>query len=202
MSDQAVTVASERRAAPVALRLILWLALLLAPAAFAEELRPYAFEVKGGEVSLQQGVYTLDARIDFRISPAARDALQSGVPLTFSLDIEVERKRAWWLNSEVASLTQRYRVRYHALSDRYVLTNLNSGESRNFASESSLFAALGLVENLPVIDQRLLQEGAEYEVWLRARLDIDELPAPLKTVAYMSPQWRLESEWYQWPLKD
>jgi len=161
-------------------------------------MRAHNFQVQGGEVVLSDGVYLLNARIDFRLSDEASDALDNGVPLTFVLQIEVERDRGWWFSDSVASLSQRYRVRYHALSKRYVVSNLNSGDTRSFTSHQAALDALGSVERLPLIDRRLLQSGADYEVWLRARLDIDELPAPLKTVAYMSPQWRLVSEWHVW----
>jgi hypothetical protein len=174
--------------------------LLFAAAVRAEEIRAHAFVVEGGEVALRDGVYVLDAHIDFQLSAPARQALESGVPLTFELQIELERPR-WWLDESVANLTQRYRLRYHALSERYVLTNVNSGETRSFFGAQASLAALGRIQSLPLIDRRLLIPGASYEVWLRAELDIDELPAPLKTVAYMSPDWRLLSAWKVWQFR-
>ena len=167
----------------------------------AQALDPHAFEIRGGEVTLNNGVYQLDADIDFELSPAARDALESGVPLAFELQIELTRPRRLWLDETVAKLTQRYRIRYHALSDRYVLTDLNSGASRSFSTRGSVLAALGTARSLPVIDQRQLKQGEEYELWLRAGLDVDDLPPPLKTGAYLSPQWRLLSEWHMWRFR-
>lgn len=163
-------------------------------------MRAHAFVVESGQIALRDGVYVLDANIDFHLSTPARQALESGVPLTFELQILLERPR-WWLDEDVASLTQRYRLRYHALSERYVLTNVNSGETRSFLGAQSSLTALGRIESLPLIDRRLLIPGASYEVWLRAELDIDELPAPLKTVAYMSPDWRLLSTWKVWQFR-
>jgi hypothetical protein len=182
----------------VQLLCILVIALVMAGAASAQSLDPHAFEVRSGEIVLRDGVYYLDAAIDFQLSAAARDALESGVPLTFQLNIEVIRPRTFWLDENVASLVQRYRVRYHALSQRYVLTNLNTGDSSSFGTRSGVMRALGEIRSLPVIDRRLLLRGREYQLWLRAGLDVDELPAPLKTAAYLSPQWRLLSEWHKW----
>ena len=180
------------------LTILLAASLLLGGVARAQSPGSHVFIVERGGVSLQEGVYLLEASIDFQLSDAARRALDSGVPLTFELEIELERPRTWWLDTAIASLTQRYRLRYHALSERYVLTNLNSGESRSFVGERAALRALGEVRDLPLIDRHLLEPATTYEVWLRAQLDIDELPAPLKTVAYMSPEWRLVSEWKVW----
>jgi hypothetical protein len=178
------------------------LVLLWGPGAVsAQPLEAHAFEIRGGEVVLSDGLYQLDADIDFELSPAARDALDSGVPLAFELRIELIRPRWLWLDETVTKLTQRYRVRYHALSDRYVLTNLNTGESRNFSTRASVLRALGTIRALPVIDQRQLRPGEEYQLWLRAGLDVDDLPPPLKTGAYLSPQWRLLSEWHMWRFR-
>lgn len=176
---------------------LLW----LAPPAAAQPLEQHAFVVRGGEVALHDGVYRLDADIDFHLSPAAEDALESGVPLIFELRIELVRPRRFWLDENVAYLTQRYRIRFHALSQRYVLTNLNTSESQNFSSRHSALDALGAVRSLPVIDRRLLRPGEDYELWLRAGLDVDDLPPPLRTGAYLSPQWRLLSEWHVWRFR-
>ena len=100
----------------------------------------------------------------------------------------------------MATLSRRYRLRFHALSERYVLTDVDSGEARNFLSESSALYALGEVRELPLVAREALQPNAHYEVWVKAELDIDALPAPLKTAAYLSPQWRLLSEWTVWPF--
>lgn len=156
--------------------------------------------VRDGDVRLVDGVYVLDAQIEYRLSGAAEEALDSGVPLVILLEIEVERTRWWWWNAEVARLEQRYRLRYHALAERYVLTALNSGESRSFRNLHVLLEELGTVEGLPVIDAGLLDDDENYRVRLRAGVDLDALPLPLRTVAYISPAWSLTSEWRSWSL--
>ncbi len=157
--------------------------------------------IRGGQISLHDEVYYLSAQIDYRLSSAAREGMHSGLPLTFELQIELERPRAWWWNKSVASLSQRYRLRYHDLTGRYILTNLNSGESSSYGHESSVVNALGRVESLPLIDRRLLSEDTLYLVRLRARLDLSSLPQPLRTLAAASRQWRLSSDWVQWWLQ-
>ncbi|RFA24761.1 hypothetical protein CAI21_20365 [Alkalilimnicola ehrlichii] len=159
------------------------------------------FRVLDGDISLIDDVYYLNTRVDYQLSDAAREAMHSGLPLTFELQIEVERPRPWIWNQSVASLSQRYRLRYHDLSGRYILTNLNSGESRSFAFESAVLQAVGTVDALPLIDRRLLDEGEVYEVRVRARLDVNGLPQPLRAIAMVSRQWRLASEWVSWRLQ-
>jgi hypothetical protein len=45
-----------------------------------------------------------------------------------------------------------------------------------------------------------VDSGEEYEVLIHAELDIEALPSPLRPLAYITPAWRLNSDWYSWSL--
>lgn len=160
------------------------------------------FRIRSGAISLHEGVYYLDADVEYQLSQAAQEALNNGVPLYVELEINVIRPHwwSWWWDDVVAELTQRYRLQYHALSQRYVLTAINSGESRSFRLLRAMLAELGKIQELPVIDAELLQPAQQYLVRAQARLDLDALPRPLRTIVYLSPEWHLVSDWHQWQL--
>jgi hypothetical protein len=44
------------------------------------------------------------------------------------------------------------------------------------------------------------EAGGPFEIQVKASLDIDELPLPLKPEAYLFPSWKLSSGWTKWPL--
>lgn len=159
------------------------------------------FTIRSVETSLADKVFTLSAQIEYNFSDAAIDALENGVPLIILIDIEVERERNWWLNEEIAELQQGYLLLYHALTERYILNNLNSGAQQNYESLRAAVSALGRLEALPILDANLAAKGKRYQVRLRTYLDLESLPAPMRPVAYISSQWRLESDWYEWPLQ-
>ncbi len=153
--------------------------------------------VEAPRTEIVDGVLTLSARVRYHLSDEVLEALNSGVPLFFVLDIEVERVRRWWPDATIASLQQRYLLLYHALSEKYVVHNLNSGVQGNYGSLTTALWSMGRVEDLPLIDRGLLDAGAEYTVRLRATLDLDALPAPIQPLAHLSSDWRLESPWYE-----
>lgn len=168
--------------------------LLLQPAAADDEV---GFTVNDADTELRDQVYLLDADLDLRFSEETLEALDSGVPLTVSLDISVQQRRSWyWFDSELAALEQRYRLHYYPLSGQYLVRNVNSGALYAYPTLSSALAGLGRVRDLPLIDQNLIEPDADYQVELRARLDIESLPAPLRPLAYVTPSWRLSSDWY------
>ena len=146
-------------------------------------------------------MHLLDADIDYAFSDEALEALANGIPLTIRLDIEVQRKRAWYLpDADIASLEQRYQLLFHALSDRYMVINLNSGTFYAYPTRASAISALGTLRDFPLLDDKLIEKGEHYRVQMRAELDIEALPSPLRPVAYLTPAWRLKSEWYAWSL--
>ncbi len=157
------------------------------------------FHVQKAQVRLEDGVYLLDALINFGFSDESIEAMENGVSLTVLLDIEVLKKNPLWDNT-VLEHQSRFRIGVHALSKRYVVRELETGETRTFRAVDEMAAALGMITDLPLFDENLLDAESSYSARVRARLDIEALPSPLRPLAYISPEWRLGGDWYEWPL--
>lgn len=158
------------------------------------------FEVRSAESRLHQGVWFATALIDFRLSEDALAALDNGVILTFELQIRLDRVRRFWIDRETAVLEQSFELSYQPLSERYVVRNLNSGEQDSFATLFSALNSMGRIVDLPIIDASLLDAEEQYEIAIRAVLDQNTLPGPLRLLAFWSSGFRLESDWYVWML--
>jgi hypothetical protein len=170
------------------------------PPAIAQE-DPGQFEVRSANVQLDDGVYYLNAWIEYRLSYEARDALRSGVPLRLRLDVQLLANRRFWFDAEDAELRQLYQLEYHALSERYIVENLNSGDVASFGSLFAALDFLGRVEHLPVIDAALLDRDREYDIRMRAALDVEKLPGPLRLLAFWRRDYSLASDWFKWRLQ-
>lgn len=168
----------------------------------AQESDPGRFEIRSAEVVLDAGVYFLDAWMELRLPPEAREALRSGVPLTIRLDVELTYDRRWWADASVAGLRQRYQVDYHALTERYVVTNLNSRDRTSFPTLFAALNDLGRIERLPLIDAALLEPRRRYDVRLRVVLDTERYPGPLRLLAFWRKDFSIASDWYEWRLDD
>lgn len=186
----------RRRAAALAL-------VSLAPAgpAGAQE-DPGRVDVRSASVTLASGVYYLDAWMEYRLSSDARQALDAGVPLTFRLDVEFVRPRWYWTDENVGRLTQTYQLRYHALSERYIVLNINSDDSNTFATLFSALNFLGRIAELPLIDAALLNPERVYDIRMRTVLRVEAIPDPLGFLAFWRRDGSLRSEWYRWRMRD
>lgn len=160
-----------------------------------------SFEVRSASMLLVDGVFHLDARLQLVLSDEALDALDSGVPLTIELDIEFIRSRRFVLDTTDAALEYHYQLEYHPLTQRYIVRSLNSGHQDSFATLYSALNNLGRIQDLPIIDNSVLEADGDYRVRLRAGLALHQYSAPLRLLFFWRDQWQLESEWFEWLLE-
>jgi Domain of unknown function (DUF4390) len=158
----------------------------------------YRMEVRAAYVEPSDSVYLLNLTIDFELPEGARAAIREGVPLTLDLDIAVERRRRFWLDETVATLQQHYELVFHALSERYLVRNLNSGEQSSFTTLESALDFLRVIDDLPILDGALLEPDLRHEISVRASLDVRTMPDTLRFVLFWTDDWRQRSEWYTW----
>jgi hypothetical protein len=200
MSATVINSKSVTRRAAIAL--VAMLAVLTGAVVVAQDnvVREGYFEVRSASSSLIDGVHLLDARLQLVLSSEALEALNSGVPLTIELQLQVIRVRRLYMDALDAELSVRFELEYRPLSQRYIVRNLNSGDQDSFATLYSALNNLGRVENLPVIDDALLASGKSYRVRVRAMLQTQQYSAPLRLLFFWRSQWQLQSEWFEWML--
>lgn len=170
--------------------------LALAPALAQKD----RFDIRSGFVEPVEGVWHLGATLDLSLSDAAREALAESIPLELRLDIVLTGERRFLPGETVAELEQRWRLAWDALSERYVVTHVNSGAQANFGSVEQALESLSRVRGLPLIDAALLEDGRRYEVSLRATMEIRGVPTAVRILLFWR-EWSRSTEWYTWSLR-
>ncbi|NQY27729.1 MAG: DUF4390 domain-containing protein [Piscirickettsiaceae bacterium] len=182
-------------------RLLLFsLLLLLSSAGYAAN-----FKVQSAQIEKIGNGYTLNAKIKYLLTPRVNEALSNGVPITFKQDIELIHSipilgRFWQWQDVIWSITLRYELRYHALSEQYVMQVLDTGHQRNFPSLESALTALGTINSLSLPPKHLTDiDGLILQI--RSGLDLHALPTPMRPGALISTKWQLTSPWKAalWP---
>lgn len=190
------------RATPHGVLVALCVLLACLPAARAQEAIEDGgrFEVRSAFLEPADGVYQLNATLDLSLSRSAIQALREGVPVSLELDIAVERRRRWLPDEGIAFLVQRWQIQYHALSERYLVNNLNSGQQTSYSSLAAALAALSRVHGLPVLDEPLLEKSQRYEVSMRVVAAVEGgLPDAVRIMMFWV-DWKRATEWYTWTL--
>jgi len=160
------------------------------------------FVINSAELVLADKVYQLNARVEFDFSKDVLNAIENGVPVIIEMDIEFLKPRSYIWDEELASLEQRYQLQYHALTEQYIVRNLNSGAQYTFFSLTAALQKIGIIDHLPLIDEKLLsgKDNKKYYARIRTQLSFDNLPVPLKLNALISRSWWLSSDWVELDL--
>ena len=196
MSNSNHTPGREWRRAPARRRvwLFCFLATLIVPAVQAAT----RVEVRNASIALDDGVYELDARLDLTVPGGARRAIDAGLTLRLNYQIEIGRARRYLPDPEVASIVQSFELSYHALSQRYLVRNLNTGEQFDHGALDGALERVAEVRGLPLIDSSLLEPGPTYEFRVRAEIDMRTAPDALNWLLFWTDDWSAISEWYVW----
>lgn len=154
----------------------------------------YGFTIKNVSVSRNYQSLNVGLRQELELSQQAREALEHGVTLTISLDMELRNDN----NMIVAKRdSRRFYLRYLPLSERYQVSEEETGDLQAFSRLRHLLAAFNYLN--VQLNTGPLPTG-NYELRTRVRLDESRLPAPMQLPAWLSPQWQHDSEWSVWPF--
>jgi hypothetical protein len=158
-------------------------------------------EVRSASLGLDQDVYDLDARLEVRVQDDVREAIEAGLAMRLDYEIELARVRNYLPDATIASLVQSYELSYHALSQRYLVRNLNSGEQDDFGTLQAALDRLSEIRGLPVIDATLVDPSLPYEARVRAVVDLNSGSDALSWILFWTDDWSATSEWFEWPLR-
>ena len=156
------------------------------------------FTMREGRVYAQQGSLHLRNRLDIRLPDAVLEALNSGVPLVFNVDLHLMEQRDWMWDRTLADYSRAYRLHFHTLSRSYLLTQLDTGQRTIHHILGGALARMSHHQALVLAALADLSPERSYQVRLRIHLEESELPAPLQAPARFSAAWNLDSGWYRW----
>jgi len=158
------------------------------------------FDVRTANMRLADGFWRLTARIDYRLTDKALAALDSGVALTFSVEVSASRVRNWWTDPEVLDVKRDWKLTYEPLTKRYLVKYPDDREETSHATLFGALNAMGRIQDLPIADASVMKEDETYDVSVRAVLDQRTLPGPLQVLAFWNGGFSLESDWYEWTM--
>jgi hypothetical protein len=142
--------------------------------------------------SVEEGL-ALDADFAFELTPRLIDVVANGVPLYFSVDFELTRRRWYWFDETAASQRLSLRLSYHALSRQY---RLSTGLlQQSFPTLEEALNVLKRVRNWLVVERSVRFADADYDAAVRMRLDTALLPKPFQLSALTGRDLQLESPW-------
>ena len=159
------------------------------------------FDVRSATTILVEDNYMMDSRLQLFLSNEALNALNSGVPLTIELNVEIIRSRRFLPDAKESELEFQFELEYRPLSQRYIVKNVQDETQDSYATLFSALNKLGRVQNLFLMKNSSLEPRSNYRLRLQALLSTKQYSAPLRMLFFWRDQWDLKSEWYEWQLQ-
>ena len=156
--------------------------------------------IHSASVELGEAKGRLSVDADITLPREIRAGLNSGVPLEFIVELQLQRPRRWLPDANLATFQRRYSLIYYELTRHYRVRALDTDVSRSFRSLLPALEELGELRDimLPVTAEQALSLKNAKQASLQIKLNSDALPLPLQPV--FTSTWRLSSKEYQWPL--
>lgn len=169
----------------IALQLVLLFACTQAMAA-------ESIEVTQARINLADEGYKLTTSYSFDLNHGLEDALQNGVKLYFTTEVELTRRRWYWFDEKAVNASQTVAISYDVLTRQY-RTSIAGSLQRSWPT---LEEALFIVRRQPswvIANRGQLKVGENYNVTLNMKLDRQYLSKPIQVNALNNSDWRLSS---------
>ena len=158
------------------------------------------FVVENVQANLVQQELHVSTKINLNLSEQAELAVENGVPLVVLTEFALIKDGILW-DKTLLKYKNGQQIRYHGLSDQYVVEDLDVEEIDTYGSVTEALQSMGALRSLVLaLPESIEQDTDRYTLSVRSRLDIDKLPAALRPLAFFSPSWRLTSDWTSWQI--
>ncbi len=157
--------------------------------------------LKQANAPTRDGMIYLSATADIRLPDQVRTALDNGVRLTLEATIQVRKEDQVFLPSKrLVELKIKRWLSYHALTKRFTVDDKMLNKRESFSSFLRALTYLGKYRDIPVIKEEMVKGEENVFVRMRIALTREELPMPLRLKSYVTKEWYLFSDWYEWAL--
>lgn len=161
-----------------------WLALALPGAKAAESfLSPLA-------IVRQQDNLTVSTRLGGELFSSVQEAISSGIPATFSYEIEIWIKNRLWTDKSVDVEAIDRVVRFNSLTNEYQVTETSSSTAWERTSKSleEVKEWVTRVESFPLAKLSELAPDTTYYVRARAMIKTEQSPSTIKYMLFFLPR--------------
>jgi hypothetical protein len=180
---------------------LLYLVLLLALPDNSNANVENSIEIKHAGGEFVEENYLVSANFKYHLGEEIQEALDHGIALQIDIHLYAKEQRMWIWDTTIKSSTISFRLEHHPLSGHYQVTNLENYHRKHFQNLQSALDYIGLIKNYTLFKRSELQTDKKYLARIRAQLNIQNLPAPLRLLAYVSSQWSLSCPWHEWIIQ-
>jgi hypothetical protein len=136
--------------------------------------------------------YRLGANYAFDLNRDLEDALQHGIKLYFTTEIELTRPRWWWRDDRAVFSKRTVSISYDVLLRQYYVS-MEGSLQQTYPTLDGAMSQIRRPGRWVIAPKGALKSGESYEVTLRMYMNRDLLQKPLQLNAFGNSDWQLAS---------
>lgn len=151
-------------------------------------------EITDARIEAAEDGYKLVSNFAFELTPAQEDAIQRGLQLYFTTEVELTRPRWYWYDEKAVSESQTIRISLNLLTRQYTVLIIGSMQ-QSFATLDDALVLVRRPSRWLIAPRGALKPGQTYAVTVRMFMDRERLSKPMQVNALNNnTQWRLQSK--------
>lgn len=141
----------------------------------------------------------MNARLIDGFNDKVLEAIESGVPMGFTYEIELRKENAAWVDSLISSNTVRHKIQYDSLKKAYRFSEVGKNVRRKVITrKTSRYQKLMLtLKDIPIAPIFRLDPNEKYYVRVKADLETDRFWFPFNYIFFFVPFSDFETSWAQ-----
>jgi hypothetical protein len=139
----------------------------------------------------------INARLVEAFTTDIEEAVEDGIPITFTFEAELRQKNFLWNDTLISSNTIKHLIKYDSLKQVYRFTELGKGVKRKIATRNKLKSQKMMLtlSNIPIASARRIFSNEKYYVRIKANLETDSFWFPFNELLLFLPFNNFNSAW-------
>ena len=148
-------------------------------------------------VGTNRQTVVINARLIEGFTPDIEEAVENGIPLTFTFEAELRQANPLWNDTLISSNTIKHVIKYNSLKQVYRFTETGKGVKRKIATRNKLKSRKMMLtlSNIPIASARRILSNKKYYVRIKASLETDSFWFPFNELFFFLPFNNFNTAW-------
>ncbi len=148
-------------------------------------------------VGTKEKLVVINARLIEGFTESVEEAIESGVPITFTFEAELRQENNFWNDALISSNTIKHTILYDSLKKVYRFTEVGKGVKKKVATRNKqkYQKMMATLDDIPISSSRRLNFNEKYYVRIKANLETDRLWFPFNHLFFFLPFNDFDAEW-------
>ena len=148
-------------------------------------------------VGTNRQTVVINARLVEGFTADIEEAVENGIPLIFTFEVELRQANSLWNDTLISSNTIKHVIKYDSLKQVYRFTETGKGVKRKIATRNKQKSQKMMLtlSNIPIASARRIASNEKYYIRIKANLETDSFWFPFSELFFFLPFNNFNSAW-------